>query len=859
MPQEEKQEMKTQEQEKKYSFRYDLNDNGAKSETKILTVKDVMNNIKTPKNYGNPDYNSHYHELINGPCMPYIDIDRVYEKEPTDIDELITDIYNTIYKFFTYVSGVYGFNDVCPKLFVSNASGMKPDGTFKLSLHMTIRNVGHYKNPREFKNAWVNQINDELNDALIDYPNTQDILDMSCYGVGPTGQCMRIIGCKKLGDKSKRTLLPTKHTEPLTKCVEYGPKYFEYYLITNTAGEYFVKCEERHVYNNIEFNGTLEIENLPTGVSSLLNEMFLKIHPHASYDKATTVKDISNLLILEFKNSALDDCLICKRTHGKKNQGGNRATIQIYFEGDYITAYYFCFSENARERMYSNKPKSGLKPMTITADELDMMQSIGHAETKAVKLVEKKEKNIICKKDEYVWLDFYNQYANKTFDSIDAIEKTFYDDLNRVFASVQFRQGSYIKKDNTTNSLYNTISTELKSSTNFDMYYSLIYSKTNKKRTITETRDESISFSRMIKNIDKMNVYSEIICEPDDKLVDKKAFNIWTGFKAKPVENVDMNLINPMLNLYFEVWCAEDEKLFEYLMNWFAFMVQKPADKPGDGGCIFLCSKPGTGKSTGLGFLSEYILGDSYHDVDVVEQLVEKHDTLKCGKRLLTINEMASTREEFQANFNKLKGMIDGKKHHINPKGVQSYDVKNFSMFIFTSNYKDSLHLDQADRRYACLEASKKYCNNKEYFANIRKNCFNQTTGDHFYTYLINRDINGFEKSQPPMTQMKQDILLISAPSYIKYLRDLKERLADYVVELKDATDAKTLEELPMFPLNIDECKAGDLYANYTAWCKENGERMTVSSTKFGTMIKNQITSKRSNGIKYDLKTITFD
>lgn len=84
-----------------------------------------------------------------------------------------------------------------------------------------------------------------------------------------------------------------------------------------------------------------------------------------------------------------------------------------------------------------------------------------------------------------------------------------------------------------------------------------------------------------------------------------------------------------------------------------------------------------------------------------------------------------------------------------------------------------------------------------------------------------------------PITEEKQDMILLNAPNHIKFLRYLNE-----------SNDTDTLT-------------ATELYTTYKNWSVDNGERNIQSSTKFGTNIKRLIDKKRTNkGWIYDISSL---
>jgi hypothetical protein len=63
----------------------------------------------------------------------------------------------------------------------------------------------------------------------------------------------------------------------------------------------------------------------------------------------------------------------------------------------------------------------------------------------------------------------------------------------------------------------------------------------------------------------------------------------------------------PIIRHIHEVWCAGDKRLTIYILNWLAFLIQKPDKKPGT--AILMCSPPRCGKNILTDFIGECVLG----------------------------------------------------------------------------------------------------------------------------------------------------------------------------------------------------------------------------------------------------------
>ena len=120
--------------------------------------------------------------------------------------------------------------------------------------------------------------------------------------------------------------------------------------------------------------------------------------------------------------------------------------------------------------------------------------------------------------------------------------------------------------------------------------------------------------------------------------------------------------------------------------------------------------------------------------------------------------------------------------------------------------------------------------NDKEYFTNLRKDCFKQNVADEFYTYLMGIEL---VPCIPMMTDLRQEMMNMSKSTPLKFL---------------DAVRDENMFE------GLTEVKSSVFYTSYSRWCSENGERLVLTSTKFGTIINTKLQKHRRNdGCYYTL------
>ena len=121
---------------------------------------------------------------------------------------------------------------------------------------------------------------------------------------------------------------------------------------------------------------------------------------------------------------------------------------------------------------------------------------------------------------------------------------------------------------------------------------------------------------------------------------------------------------------------------------------------------------------------------------------------------------------------------------------------------------------------------------NTEYFEDLTEKCYNQSTADAFYSYLLNFD--EVDINTIPNTKARQEIINLSKPNALKFLDYLREEpLTRFNQETNESENIKTIKPI-------------ELYEKYKNWCNQNGERNIITNTKFGLIIKDKLVRKHT-------------
>ena len=142
------------------------------------------------------------------------------------------------------------------------------------------------------------------------------------------------------------------------------------------------------------------------------------------------------------------------------------------------------------------------------------------------------------------------------------------------------------------------------------------------------------------------------------------------------------------------------EKNRQFLLSWFAFVVQNPGIKirwsP------FIQGVQGCGKTT-LAEIMKPLLGrNNVGEIDKTKLASSFNDWVD-GKQLLVFDEIFTNLEGRKALTEQIKAIVSNTTLSLTRKYQDSTDTPNYTNSIFFANNKDGVHIDSNDRRFFVL------------------------------------------------------------------------------------------------------------------------------------------------------------
>ncbi len=236
---------------------------------------------------------------------------------------------------------------------------------------------------------------------------------------------------------------------------------------------------------------------------------------------------------------------------------------------------------------------------------------------------------------------------------------------------------------------------------------------------------------------------------PGNATVPAGYLNLWRGFAIEP-QRGDWSLLKSHLR---DMVCGGDERLFNWLMDWLAHLVQRPEEKPGTA-IVLKSPGKGTGKTLVLGYLMR-IFG-----VHAMSAANSEHVAGRFNGHMLRLL-LLGVEEAFWAGSKSAEGIIKSLITEtyltVEQKGIDAINVENFTRLFIISNEDWVVPVGMDERRFLVLEVRNPHAKKRSYFKPI----FDQMDKDGGLAAMLHellaRDITNSDVRNPPETKGLQE------------------------------------------------------------------------------------------------------
>ena len=312
---------------------------------------------------------------------------------------------------------------------------------------------------------------------------------------------------------------------------------------------------------------------------------------------------------------------------------------------------------------------------------------------------------------------------------------------------------------------------------------------------------------------------------------DTKFFNLFIGFLAKPVPEINKEIMDPILWHVKNVICSGDEKLDEYIWNWWAHLVQKPEMKPRTI-LVLKSTLQQCGKNIITDFIGDKVLGSHLHfATSDLEKILGRFNSAIQARKLIVMNETGMSSGEWHRFNGHLKSLITERMVAIERKGLETIRINDYAGYMVTSNQDAPLKIDIGDSRIVCFDVSACCRGNIPYFDRLGDILDHPDAPGVVMSYLLSRDLSNWSPGKIPATKMKIETMREQLPNPIRFI-------IDYITT---------------WPENqISRFGCEKVYRDYLEWCGSNGEKpltSKVAGKKF-SLISIDRTRSRENRVR---------
>ena len=303
--------------------------------------------------------------------------------------------------------------------------------------------------------------------------------------------------------------------------------------------------------------------------------------------------------------------------------------------------------------------------------------------------------------------------------------------------------------------------------------------------------------------------YEGIVFDPTNK-TDASYYNLWRGLAYEPRQG-DWSLLQAHL---LNVVCCGDEDHYNWLIAWLADTLQNPGNKPGTS--VVLKGQKGTGKSFWVVMFGE-LVGNHFLHIFSQRQLTGKFNNHLKDALIVFVDEGFWAGDK--SSEGTLKGLITEKYNLIEPKGKDSFPVKNHIHVIMSSNEEWVVPAGLEERRFFVLEVDNEHTQDTQYFKYIVDQMDNGGREAMLYD-LLHYDYSQIDLRTAPKTQGLFNQITRTLEPHQKYWF---EHIEDGLL-----LGSKWPEIV----------KTQELYTDYILFCEHIGTKYPLSPGEFKKQIK---------------------
>jgi hypothetical protein len=310
---------------------------------------------------------------------------------------------------------------------------------------------------------------------------------------------------------------------------------------------------------------------------------------------------------------------------------------------------------------------------------------------------------------------------------------------------------------------------------------------------------------------------------PGEDLWHEGYVNMWQGWGVEPIKG-DWSKFDDHVR---DVLCKGDEKLYTFVLDWAADMLQDPMNPKGT--CIVMHGKEGTGKGTFCDIFGKIVGPKHYKHVTNERHLTGNFNYHLMDGLLVFADEVIYGGSKSTAGI--LKSMVTEKYLICERKGLDSFMYENRIRLTVASNEDWFIPAGPESRRWLVLEVGDTYASNKEYFDDLYRQMEEEGGLEAMFYDLLERKITSNLTLAPVTEGLKQQRAIYKATG------DSVDQWFDECVAKASLGVADVNQEgrTGIWPRDVDRI---ELFNAYISWADAKKAR-TKGATHFYKKVEN--------------------
>lgn len=259
--------------------------------------------------------------------------------------------------------------------------------------------------------------------------------------------------------------------------------------------------------------------------------------------------------------------------------------------------------------------------------------------------------------------------------------------------------------------------------------------------------------------------YEGVVFMPG-KNPDGRFFNLWRGYRFEPAEKAGHPALDLFLEHALKNVCGGNRQHFNWLMGYFAHMVQRPWEKPLV--ALVFRGKKGTGKNALVERVGA-LLGSHFLVADDDRYLLGNFNSHLEANLFFVLDEAAWAGDKRAEG--RLKGLVTGTSHNIERKGREPYAVDNLTRVAIIGNEDWLVPASHDERRFAVFDVGDGRIQDRQFFQDMRVG-MEQGGYAHLLRYLMEFDLTSVDVNDAPRTQALLDQKLESLEPFEQWWFD---------------------------------------------------------------------------------------